>query len=113
MGNIPGLLCHVLVSRARVDSLYVLLVTCRVRAHSLYTSSLTQTSVHSWEGEGESSNMAVMEIELPSGFTVDEQSIPGLYKYRSVKRVETVEGDTKVIIYFDEVSRSGQIGWHK
>ena len=51
-----------------------------------------------------SSNMAVMEIELPSGFTVDEQSIPGLYKYQSVKRVETAEGDTKVIIYFDEVS---------
>ena len=66
---------------------------------------LTYFSPSRWEGEGDSSNMAVMEIELPSGFTVDEQSIPGLYKYRSVKRVETVEGDTKVIIYFDEVSR--------
>ncbi|XP_043228015.1 CD109 antigen-like isoform X2 [Amphibalanus amphitrite] len=58
-----------------------------------------------WEGEGDSSNMAVMEIELPSGFTVDEQSIPGLYKYRSVKRVETADGDTKVVIYFDEISQ--------
>jgi len=58
-----------------------------------------------WEGDGEASNMAVMEIDLPSGFTVDEASIPGLYKYRSVKRVETTEGDTRVVIYFDEISK--------
>ncbi len=48
------------------------------------------------EGAGASSNMAVMEVNLPSGFTVDKDSLPALRRFKGVKRVESAKGDTKV-----------------
>lgn len=50
--------------------------------------------------------MAVMEVSLPSGFTVDRDSLPSLEISSHVKRVETKNGDTMVILYFDKVSNS-------
>jgi len=47
--------------------------------------------------------MAVMEVSLPSGFTVDRDSLPSLEISSHVKRVETRNGDTMVILYFDKV----------
>lgn len=47
--------------------------------------------------------MVVMEVSLPSGFTVDRESLPSLEVSQSVKRVETKDGDTIVVLYFDEV----------
>lgn len=47
--------------------------------------------------------MAVMEVSLPSGFTVDPDSLPSLQSSQSVKRVETKDGDTVVMLYFDKV----------
>ncbi|CAB3366518.1 Hypothetical predicted protein [Cloeon dipterum] len=52
-----------------------------------------------------SSNMAVMEVALPSGYTADPDSLPGLRAAPFVQRVETGEGDTKVILYFDKMGR--------
>lgn len=53
----------------------------------------------------EESNMAVMEIEFPSGFTADTDSLPSLETYENVKRVETKNGDTNVVLYFDSLDR--------
>lgn len=50
------------------------------------------------EGSGSTSNMAVMEVTLPSGFTIDKDSLPALRRYKGVKRVDSMSGDTKVII---------------
>ena len=54
------------------------------------------------------SNMAVMEIYMPSGFTVNTDSIPALYTYDGVKNVETYRGDTKVVVYFDTITKIEQ-----
>lgn len=53
--------------------------------------------------EANESNMAVMEVSLPSGFTVDRDSLPSLEISSHVKRVETRNGDTMVVLYFDKV----------
>ncbi|XP_063696587.1 CD109 antigen-like isoform X3 [Culicoides brevitarsis] len=55
--------------------------------------------------ENEVSNMAVMEVEFPSGFTADLDSLPSLENYENVKRVETKDGDTNVVLYFDNLER--------
>jgi len=51
------------------------------------------------------SNMAVMEVNLPSGFTVNPDSLPALRRYKGVKRVDRERKDTRVIIYFDSISK--------
>jgi hypothetical protein len=50
--------------------------------------------------------MAVMEVTLPSGYTADPDSIPNLRASPFVQRVETRDGDTVVVLYFDNVSHS-------
>ncbi|XP_068084683.1 CD109 antigen isoform X2 [Anabrus simplex] len=55
--------------------------------------------------ETNESNMAVMEVTLPSGFTVDSDALPSLRVSQNVKRVETKEGDTVVMLYFDKMMR--------
>lgn len=59
--------------------------------------------------EANESNMAVMEISLPSGFTVDRDSLPSLELSSHVKRVETKNGDTMVVLYFDKVEFISQL----
>jgi len=51
------------------------------------------------------SNMAVMEVNLPSGFTANQDSLPALRRHRGVKRVDTEKSDTKVILYFDSLTK--------
>lgn len=53
--------------------------------------------------------MAVMEVSLPSGFVVDQDSLPSLRISQNVKRVETKDADTTVVLYFDKVSSPYQI----
>ncbi|XP_044019727.1 CD109 antigen-like isoform X2 [Aphidius gifuensis] len=53
--------------------------------------------------ESNESNMAVMEISLPSGFTIDLDALPSLENSQHVKRVETKNGDTMVVLYFDKM----------
>ncbi|KAL0273724.1 UNVERIFIED_CONTAM: hypothetical protein PYX00_006334 [Menopon gallinae] len=57
--------------------------------------------------ETNESNMAVMEVSLPSGFVVDVDSLPSLRVSQNVKRVETKEGDTVVVLYFDKLIKKG------
>lgn len=51
------------------------------------------------------SNMAVMEVELPSGFTADLNTIPSLEATENVKLVETKQQATVMIIYFENIGR--------
>nr|XP_018897644.1 PREDICTED: CD109 antigen-like isoform X2 [Bemisia tabaci] len=62
-----------------------------------------QLSVCSGFAAGNESNMVVMEVALPSGFTVDSDSLPSLQLSQNVKRVETKDGDTVVVLYFDKM----------
>lgn len=50
------------------------------------------------------SNMAVMEINLPSGYVVDADELPGLRKIEKVMRYELEDGGTKLQVYFDNLS---------
>jgi len=52
---------------------------------------------------GEESNMAVMEISLPSGYIMDDDTLPSLKLIKDVKRVETKNGGTGIDLYFDKV----------
>jgi len=47
--------------------------------------------------------MAVMEISLPSGYVMDDDSLPSLRAMKDIKRVETNDGGTGVSLYFDKV----------
>lgn len=49
--------------------------------------------------------MAVMEVEFPSGFTADLDTLPSLEISENVKKVETTAANTKVIVYFDHLTR--------
>lgn len=49
--------------------------------------------------------MAVMEVQFPSGFTADLDTLPSLEVSENVKKVETRNGDTTVIVYFDHLTR--------
>ncbi|KAJ9588469.1 hypothetical protein L9F63_018159, partial [Diploptera punctata] len=51
------------------------------------------------------SNMAVMEVSLPSGFTLDTDAVPTLKLSQYVKRVETKDGDTVVVLYFEKMTQ--------
>jgi CD109 antigen len=57
-------------------------------------------------GSSRTSNMAVMEVNLPSGFTANMDSLPALKRYKGVKKVETEKSETKVVLYFEMLTRS-------
>ena len=59
-----------------------------------------------YEGEAKNSNLAVMEVNLPSGFTIDKDSLPALRRFKNIKRVDPAKGDTKVVLYFESIGRS-------
>lgn len=54
--------------------------------------------------ETKTSNMAVVEVEFPSGFTFDGDTKDALLATAGVKKVETKKGDTVVVLYFDQLS---------
>lgn len=47
------------------------------------------------------SNMAVMEIALPSGYTAETEALIAIEAVDRVKRTETKNSDSTVIVYFD------------
>ncbi|UYV85158.1 CD109, partial [Cordylochernes scorpioides] len=56
------------------------------------------------KGEDKNTNMAVMEVGLPSGFQSDAKKLQSLINdIPEVKRVETRQGDSSVVIYFDKI----------
>ncbi|XP_055295249.1 thioester-containing protein 1 allele R1-like isoform X3 [Sitodiplosis mosellana] len=56
-------------------------------------------------GNEEKSNMAVMEVHFPSGFTADVDTLPSLEVSENVMKVETKNADTVVVVYFDHLTR--------
>ena len=48
--------------------------------------------------------MAVMEIALPSGFVGDSTSLGKIQAVDRVKRVETKNSDSTVVVYFDSLT---------
>lgn len=50
------------------------------------------------------SNMAVMEVNLPSGFTADIDALPSLEVSQNARRVHTKNGDTTVVLYFNNLT---------
>ncbi|CAD6999792.1 unnamed protein product [Ceratitis capitata] len=51
--------------------------------------------------EKKESNMAVMEVALPSGYIADDDSFGDIEAVDRVKRTETKNSDSTVIVYFD------------
>ncbi|XP_050081691.1 CD109 antigen-like [Anopheles aquasalis] len=52
------------------------------------------------------SNMAVMEIDMLSGFIVESDSIAALKQHSAVKKIETKRGDTTLVLYFDNIGET-------
>ncbi|MPC08389.1 CD109 antigen [Portunus trituberculatus] len=67
------------------------------------TNRLRLTSCIGYTG-GNNSNMAVMDVSLPSGYIVDNDLIPGLYDYEGVKLVEKKPDSSGVLVYFDHLT---------
>ncbi|XP_005179179.1 alpha-2-macroglobulin isoform X3 [Musca domestica] len=55
------------------------------------------------ESQLKESNMAVMEISLPSGFTADSDSFDKIRNANQVQRVETKNSETVIIVYFESL----------
>lgn len=47
--------------------------------------------------------MVVIEVNLPTGYLVDEDSLPSHKDFDDLKQVDIGNGVTKVLIYFDKV----------
>ncbi|KFM80556.1 CD109 antigen, partial [Stegodyphus mimosarum] len=71
------------------------------------TASYLQLSIcsHQRERRNDTSNMAVMEVGLPSGYVADVDALPSILQIPKVKRVETQLQDTNVVIYFDRLDK--------
>uniref|UniRef100_A0A3F2Z148 TEP1-F n=1 Tax=Anopheles minimus TaxID=112268 RepID=A0A3F2Z148_9DIPT len=52
------------------------------------------------------SNMAVMEVDMPSGFVVESDALQQLKKHEMVKKVETKRSNTTVVLYFDNIGEN-------
>lgn len=61
-------------------------------------------SYNAKEGDGKESNMALLEVSLPSGYTTGKEFFADLLETAGVKKVETKNGDTVVVIYFGSLS---------
>ncbi|XP_001992839.2 CD109 antigen isoform X1 [Drosophila grimshawi] len=57
------------------------------------------------EGKAKASNMAILEVSLPSGFTVDEDSFKEIQAVKGVRLVETKNDDSMVVIYFESLAK--------
>jgi len=69
------------------------------------TENYLQLSVCTYFKAGNSTNMAVMEVELPSGYVADVDHLHSVTRAKEVKRIDTTNGDTNVIVYFDRITR--------
>lgn len=53
---------------------------------------------------GKNSNMALMEVQLPSGYVSDADALAKIQSVARVKRVETKNADSQVIVYFENLT---------
>ncbi|XP_016956435.1 alpha-2-macroglobulin [Drosophila biarmipes] len=57
------------------------------------------------EDHANESNMAILEVSLPSGYTAYEESFKEIREVERVRLVETKDGDSVVVVYFENLSR--------
>ncbi|XP_053206291.1 CD109 antigen-like isoform X2 [Panonychus citri] len=70
------------------------------------TDNFLQLNLCTYYKAGNSTNMAVMEVELPSGYSADVDALPSIKSQgNGIKRIESHNGDTNVVIYFDRITR--------
>lgn len=55
------------------------------------------------------SNMAVLEVSMPSGFTAETDSLLTLTEIKNVKKVETKDSETVIVIYFDNLEANKMV----
>ncbi|GAB6021604.1 CD109 molecule [Chamberlinius hualienensis] len=77
-------------------------ITPKVKQIDKDSFDLTVCAIY--EGEDKNSNMAVIEMNLPSGYVVDSETLPHIGDQSRLKRVDTKEGGTKVEIYYDQLN---------
>ncbi len=65
---------------------------------------IPKTAADPADNEFYESNMAVMEIELPSGYQFDADQRQALERTRSVKKLETKNDDTQIVLYFEHLT---------
>ncbi|XP_005191892.1 murinoglobulin-2 isoform X2 [Musca domestica] len=56
-----------------------------------------------YTGEGEASNMAVLEINTPSGYVVEDESLAAIKEVKRVSNVELKNANSLLVIYFDHL----------
>nr|ABC84589.1 TEP2 protein [Glossina morsitans morsitans] len=61
------------------------------------------------DDEIKESNMAVMEVALPSGYIADNEKFNDILAVERVQRVDTENSNTKVIVYFDTLVEGEQV----
>lgn len=49
-------------------------------------------------------NMVVLEVHTPSGYTVEKDTLTSLLSLKTVKKIETKDGETVVIVYIDQLN---------
>ncbi|XP_030242506.1 CD109 antigen [Drosophila navojoa] len=57
------------------------------------------------EGKAEASNMAILEVSLPSGYTVEEDCFKDIQQIDRVRLVETKNDDSVLVIYFESLRK--------
>lgn len=50
--------------------------------------------------------MVVLEVSLPSGFIAEKDMVDKLLETENIKKVETTNGDTTIVVYFDSLSKN-------
>ncbi|EDW77751.1 Thioester-containing protein 4 [Drosophila willistoni] len=57
------------------------------------------------DGKAKASNMAILEVSLPSGYTADEETFKDIQNIERVRLVETKNDDSVVVIYFESLPK--------
>ncbi|ODM93569.1 hypothetical protein Ocin01_13117 [Orchesella cincta] len=55
------------------------------------------------------SNMAVMEVNVPTGYAVNTDRLQNLLHYPQIKRFDTADADSKVIVYFESLKENQEV----
>uniref|UniRef100_T1P897 A-macroglobulin complement component n=1 Tax=Musca domestica TaxID=7370 RepID=T1P897_MUSDO len=77
-----------------------------VNASSSAPGQLSMNIIAEYKSQSDdvkSSNMVVMEIALPSGYTTHNDSLEPIRKVSRVQRVETKNDDTVIVVYFEQL----------
>lgn len=53
--------------------------------------------------------MVVLEVSMPSGFTMEKETLNSLLRTKNVKLIETKRGETAVDIYIDQMVANVEI----